>query len=67
MTQTYDLAREHLRRAAAMLQGGDRQSRQLRQIVERTITLIDDLVQETPVWPTNVLDLQTFRERREGL
>ena len=67
MTPTYDLAREHLRRAAAMLQGGDSQSRQLRHIVERTITLIDDLSEKAPAWPCNVLDLQAFRERRQGL
>ena len=67
MTQTYDRAREHLRRAAAMLQGGDSQSRQLRHIVERTITLIDDLAAEAPSRPANVLDLQAYRERRDEL
>ncbi|WP_127753507.1 hypothetical protein [Devosia sp. 1566] len=64
MKPTYDLAREHLRRAAAMLQGGDNQSRQLRNIVERTITLIDDLTEDAPAWQGNVLDLQSFKERR---
>jgi hypothetical protein len=64
MKPTYDLAREHLRRAAAMLQGGDSQSLQLRNIVERTITLIDELAEDAPDWNSNVLDLQTFRARR---
>jgi hypothetical protein len=63
MPPTYVLARDHLQRAAAILQGADSRSRQLRYIVERTISLIDDSPPVTrPVG--NVLDFTAFRDRR---
>jgi hypothetical protein len=63
MTSTYLLARDHLQQAAAILQGTDSRSRQLLHIVERTISLIDDLSPpEPPARPEpNVLDFATFR------
>lgn len=66
MPPTYLLARDHLQRAVAILQGTDSRSRQLRHIVERTIKLIDDGQQPPPV-PPNVFDLATFRARRVNL
>ena len=42
MPPTYLLARDHLQRAVAILQGADSRSRQLRYIVERTISLLED-------------------------
>lgn len=66
MLPTYVLARDHLQRAAAILQGGDSRSRQLRYIVERTISLIEDT--QPDVKPTgNVLDFATFRDRLAAL
>ena len=66
MPPTYLLARDHLQRAVAILQGTDSRSRQLRHIVERTIKLIDDGQQPPPV-PANVFDLAAFRARRVNL
>lgn len=67
MLPTYVLARDHLQRAATILQGNDKQSRQIRYIIERTISLIDDFrVDERPV-ASNVLDLDRFRARRGRL
>lgn len=65
MPPTYVLARDHLQRAATILQGVDSRSRQLRYIIERTIRLMDETRQEPqqPV-PANVLDFAAFRERR---
>ncbi|UJW86683.1 hypothetical protein [Devosia sp. SL43] len=66
MPPTYVLARDHLQRAAAILQGADSRSRQLRYIVERTISLIDDI--PPVVQPVgNVLDFNAFRERRTAI
>ena len=42
MPPTYVLARDHLQRAATILQGVDSRSRQLRYIIERTISLMDE-------------------------
>jgi hypothetical protein len=64
MPPTYVLARDHLQRAAAILQGADSRSRQLRHIVERTISLIDDTLPEAEEPSSNVLDLAAFRDRR---
>lgn len=64
MPPTYVLARDHLQRAATILQGVDSRSRQLRYIIERTISLMDDTQQEPVPHPSNVLDFATFRERR---
>lgn len=66
MPPTYVLARDHLQRAAAILQGTDSRSRQLRYIVERTISLMDDGHPVTPA-AGNVLDFASFKERRVAL
>lgn len=63
MPPTYVLARDHLQRAATILQGSDSRSRQLRNIIERTIGLMEDLQKETASVPENVLDLASFRSR----
>lgn len=67
MLPTYVLARDHLQRAVTILQGADSQSRQIRYIIERTITLIDDFEPEAVAPATNILDLTAFRERRSVL
>ncbi|MCW5721970.1 MAG: hypothetical protein KIS86_12590 [Devosia sp.] len=64
MPPTYLLARDHLQRAAVILQGADTRSRQLRHIIERTIGLMDDLRPETPELPDNVYSLETYRRDR---
>ena len=64
MPPTYVLARDHLQRAATILQGVDSRSRQLRYIIERTITLMDETRQEPHVQNHNVLDFAAFRDRR---
>lgn len=61
MPPTYLLARDHLQRAAVILQGADTRSRQLRHIIERTIGLMDDLRPETQELPDNVYNLDTYR------
>jgi hypothetical protein len=63
MSPNYALAREHLQRAAAVLQGADNQSRQLLHIVERTISLIDDMPAAPVKINSNVLDFATYRDR----
>ena len=67
MPPTYVLARDHLQRAATILQGVDNRSRQLRYIIERTITLMDEARQEPPASKSNVLNFAAFRERQLGL
>lgn len=62
MPHTYIMAREHLERAASILQGADSRTRQLRYIIERTITLIDETRREASAPPSNVLDFAAFRE-----
>ncbi len=64
MSSTYLRARDHLQQAAAILQGTDSQSRQLLQILQRTINLIDDLPPAPPRPITNVLDFDEFKARR---
>ena len=66
MPPTYVLARDHLQRAATILQGVDSRSRQLRYIIERTISLMDDTRQEPLSRGANVLDFAAFRETRVG-
>ncbi|QQR34613.1 hypothetical protein JI749_09435 [Devosia oryziradicis] len=66
MPPTYVLARDHLQRAATILQGVDSRSRQLRYIIERTISLMDETRQEPLPRATNVLDFAAFRENRVG-
>lgn len=62
MPPTYLLARDHLQRAASILRDQDIQSLQLRQIIERTIQLMDEAGPPAPRPRSNVLDFQTFRE-----
>lgn len=64
MPPTHMLARDHLQRAATILQGVDSRSRQLRYIIERTISLMDEPRQEPPQRAGNVLDFAAFRESR---
>lgn len=66
MPPTYILARDHLQRAAAILQGADSRSRQLLYIVERTITLMDDFQPVPATTDSNVLDFASFRGRQAG-
>lgn len=61
---TYLLARDHLQRAAVILQGADHQSRQLRHIIERTIGLMDDFRPEAPEPRDNVFELNAYRHLR---
>lgn len=66
MLPTYVLARDHLQRAATILQGADSRSQQLRHIIERTISLMDDFrIEPTMNRSANVLDLAAFRRSRE--
>jgi hypothetical protein len=67
MPHTISLARDHLQHAVTILQGQDNQSRQLRYIIERTISLMDDIRVDLGPLPTpsgNVLDLAAFRARQ---
>jgi hypothetical protein len=61
---TYLLARDHLQRAAVILQGADQRSRQLRHIIERTIGLMDDFRPEEPPARDNVFELDAYRRMR---
>jgi len=61
---TYVLARDHLQRAAIILQGTDQRSRQLRSIIERTIGLMDEYRPEPATRAANVLELNEHRHRR---
>lgn len=65
MFTTYHLARDHLQQAAAILQGPDSRSRQLVYIVQRTISLIDDLTLPTASPANNVLDFVEYKAQRE--
>ena len=65
MLPTYVLARDHQQRAATILAGSDHQSRQIRYIIERTISLIEDIRPEPDRPASNVLDFTAFRERHE--
>ena len=58
---TYVLARDHLQRAATILQGADQRSRQLRHIIERTIGLMDEVRPETSEPANNVVELNDYR------
>lgn len=66
MPPTYVLARDHLQRAATILENADGRTRQLRHIIERTISLLDETSIEASAPADNVLDLAAFRERRAG-
>lgn len=65
MPPTYVLARDHLQRAATILQGTDQRSRQLRHIIERTIGLMEEIRPETPKPSNNVLELDHYRHLRQ--
>ena len=67
MPPTYILARDHLQRAAAILQGADSRSRQLLYIVERTIRLMDEVPPTPQTHASNVLDFASFRGRQASL
>lgn len=63
MPPTYVLARDHLQRAATILQGTDHRSRQLQHIIERTISLLDEGRPEPqPPRPGNVLVMEHYRD-----
>ncbi len=64
MPPTYVLARDHLQRAATILQGADQRSRQLRHIIERTIGLMDDFRPEPVSVASNVVEINDYRHRR---
>lgn len=64
MNPTYLLARDHLQRAAVILQGADQRSRQLRHIIERTIDLMDEFKTDEPEMPDNVYELDAYRRVR---
>ncbi len=63
MLSTYILARDHLQRAAAILQGSDSRSQQLRTIIERTVSLMDEAQPGAHTPDNNVLDFASFRDR----
>ncbi|KKB84874.1 hypothetical protein VW29_08560 [Devosia limi DSM 17137] len=64
MPPTYVLARDHLERAATILQGTDSRSQQLRHIIERTIALMDDFRRQEAPENENILDLESIRRQR---
>lgn len=63
MPTTYLRARDHLQQAAAILRGSDSQSLQLLNIVQRTISLIDDMPVPVATEQDNVLDFAAFKAR----
>lgn len=65
MPPTYVLARDHLQRAATILQGTDQRSRQLRHIIERTIGLMEEIRPEQQKPASNVLELNDYRHLRQ--
>ena len=66
MNPTHLLARDHLQRAAVILQGSDQRSRQLRHIIERTIGLMDEGVAEPQKNQGNVYDISAYRRVGDG-
>lgn len=62
MLSTFTLVRGHLQHAAIALDGTDSRSLQLRQIIERTVNLIEGFADEAP-GSSNVLDFAQFRNR----
>lgn len=63
MPTTYLRARDHLQQAAAILRNNT-QALQLLNIVERTISLIDDMPIESTEQQNNVLDFAMFKARQ---
>jgi hypothetical protein len=64
VNSNFVLARDHLQRAATILEGVDQRSRQLRHIIERTIGLMDEYRPEPPRQRTNVIDLSDYDHLR---
>lgn len=64
MPPTYLLARDHLQRAMVIIQGTDQRSAQLRNIIERTIGLMDEMRVPPSVFPDNIVDLNDYRASR---
>lgn len=63
MPPTYVLARDHLQRAATILQGTDQRSRQLQHIIERTISLLDEVRNDPqPRQTSNILVMEDYRD-----
>jgi len=65
MPPTFVLARDHLQRAATILQGSDQRSRQLRHIIERTIGLLDEYRPEPISTADNVIELNDYRHSHQ--
>ncbi|GHA15549.1 hypothetical protein GCM10007989_07910 [Devosia pacifica] len=61
MSPTYLLARDHLEQAATILHDADSRTLQLRNIIERTIGLIDEMRSNDLRSDDNVLDLGEFK------
>jgi hypothetical protein len=66
MLSPYLLAREHLQCAALALTGHDSRSRQLRYIIERTVTLMEDYQPVSEPQGDNVLNFAQCRDRLVG-
>lgn len=64
MPPTYLLARDHLQRAMVIIQGTDQRSTQLRHIIERTISLMDEMRPPLAPVPSNIVDLNEYRAAR---
>lgn len=64
MPPTYLLARDHLQRAAVILQGTDERSRQLRHIIERTIGLMEEMRVPPASAETNVVEMADYRRQQ---
>lgn len=64
MLPIYVLARDHLQCAAAILQGTDQKSQQLRSIIERTIGLMEDYIPQPSLRSGNVVELSDYRRPR---
>jgi hypothetical protein len=60
------LARDHLEQAVAILSVEDERTSQLRNILMRTIALMDDITRKPEIEPGIVIDLARHRRRREG-
>ncbi|WEK05501.1 MAG: hypothetical protein P0Y65_04385 [Candidatus Devosia phytovorans] len=69
MKPSYVLAKDHLQRAASILQGSDSRTRQLRYIIERTIVLINEAEDDDAPAQVinNVLEISRFRDHRAGM
>ncbi len=66
MPSSVILARDHLEQAVAILSVEDERTAQLRNILMRTIALMDDITRKPALEPGIVIDLARHRRRREG-